>query len=312
HNDAGKLDSVGHLDDGSRPEEVVHGSLEDGFPSTVSLGVAYLFSACTGNLITPNLVLTAGHCGGDLPLKTIVAFGTANFGSTIKEPDESINFVNLTVHPDYKPLQSGLMGSLGKYDFAILELEWEASVQPLWFNTTELTEDEVGLELTSVGFGVNELGESGIKRSAELTIDEITKMFVVSRNEGNTGGANICSGDSGGPMFYFDGEQHTQWAVHSWADENCQDSSGSTRTDVASDWILEQIEAVHGTTDRCEINGHYDNGVCDEFCDDIDPDCIDDVEEETPRACGCTSSGGKGAWIILVLAALGWRHRRIR
>ena len=27
----------------------------------------------------------------------------------------------------------------------------------------------------------------------------------------------------------------------------------------------------------CEINGHYSNGICEDFCDEVDPDCLEDT-----------------------------------
>ena len=36
---------------------------------------------------------------------------------------------------------------------------------------------------------------------------------------------------------------------------------GSTRIDTLMPWILENVEAVHGTTDFCSINQVYDDGV---------------------------------------------------
>ena len=60
-------------------------------------------------------------------------------------------------------------------------------------------------------------------------------------------------------------EEWGEWvqiAVHSWGDENCTMTSGSTRTDLVHDWILETVVSVHGTTDFCDINGYYDDDEC--------------------------------------------------
>ena len=107
-------------------------------------------------------------------------------------------------------------------------------------------------------------------------------------------GTTICSGDSGGPQFFDLDGVWVQGGVHSWADQDCATYSGSTRTDLVGDWILEQIADYHGTDDICEVNGWYDDEVCDERCEQLDPDCLDDTGEGGgegggPKGCGCAA-----------------------
>ena len=49
----------------SASPKIINGQKESGYPSAVSLGVVNEqgqgFSGCTGNLITPRVVLTAAH-----------------------------------------------------------------------------------------------------------------------------------------------------------------------------------------------------------------------------------------------------------
>jgi hypothetical protein len=75
--------------------------------------------------------------------------------------------------------------------------------------------------------------------------------------------------------------------VHSWASTSCMGESGSTRTDVVAGWVLEQVASVHGSDDRCVAWDLYDDGVCDENCDDVDPDCVVD---ETALVNGLTDA----------------------
>ena len=275
---------------------IVNGQLETEFPSTVALGAQFGeggFSACTGNLITPKIILSAAHCGDDLPIELVLQLGKAFFGNSVAESESVIGFTELIVHPEYEELEGSLGGSLGAYDFSLLVLEEEAPVQPTLFRHDVLTEEHIGTELISVGFGITNANQndSGTKRSALLTLDSLQEMFIISDSNTNANNANICSGDSGGPMFFFDENigEYVQWAVHSWGDQTCQITSGSTRTDLIVDWIYETIEDVHGSTDLCDINGYYDDDECTEMaiCEAVDPACIE--EEEEPKG-ACNSS----------------------
>jgi hypothetical protein len=291
---------------------IVNGELETEFPSTVALGGRFgenAFSSCTGNLITPKIILSAGHCGEDLPIELVLQFGEAFFGNSVAEIDYAVGFSDLNIHPDYEELEGTLGGSLGAYDFGLLVLQEEAPIQPTLFRTEPLSEEHIGTDLISVGFGITgaDQNDSGVKRSAALTLDELDEMFIISNSNTNANNANICSGDSGGPMFFFDEElgEYVQWAVHSWGDQTCQITSGSTRTDLVADWIFETIESVHGTTDMCEINGYYDDDECTEMdiCQAIDPACIEEEEPEK-GACNSTGSSTLPYWLITLIPFL--------
>ena len=295
---------------------IFYGDQESDYPTVVALGAGSgAITACTGNLLTPRIVLTAAHCGADLPLEFVVEYGEAYFGEIASSFDEAIGLDDAIIHPDYVPLSSGVGGTLGENDVSVLILSEEASVAPSRIRLEPLTGEVEGTTLTSVGFGVTETGGSGVKFSAELTLDTLDPVFLISYSATNEDGANICSGDSGGPQFYInEGGTPVQWAVHSWGDADCVHSSGSTRVDVVADWLLEQVEAVHGTTDLCEINGLYGDGVCETDCDAVDPDCLEDDtggEGGEPAGCGCASAGGaSGLLWPLLLAFVALRERK--
>ena len=297
---------------------VIGGQEEPGFPSVVSLGAEFgetTFSACSGNLITPRIVLTAAHCGEDIPESVIIKVGRAFFGASIESYDHAIGFEEYLSHPDYVELSGW---HLGQNDVGVAILAEDAPVQPTFVNTTELTDADLGRAVKSVGFGVHDAAAgtgSGIKRSADLTLDELREQFMVSYATDD--GTTICSGDSGGPQFIDVDGVWVQAAVHSWADVDCVTYSGSTRTDLTWEWVLEQVEEYHGSRDLCAINGWYDNDVCELLCDEPDPDCFADTGDtggDGPKPGGCACASGAAAtagWALLpLLLGIGlWRRR---
>jgi MYXO-CTERM domain-containing protein len=296
---------------------VIGGQEEPGFPSVVSLGAEFgetTFSACSGNLITPRIVLTAAHCGEGVPESVIIKVGRAFFGSDIEAYDHAIGFDDYLSHPDYVELTGW---QLPENDVGLAILAEDAPVRPTFVNTTALTDDDLGRAVKSVGFGIHDAASgtgSGIKRSADLTLDELREQFMVSY--ATEDGTTICSGDSGGPQFIDVDGVWVQAAVHSWADADCVTYSGSTRTDLTWAWVLDEVEAYHGSRDLCAINGWYDDDVCELLCDEPDPDCFPDTGDTggggpKPGGCACSArdTGGNGL-AALVLLALGSLLRR--
>jgi len=309
------------------------------FPSTVALGGEFGSSGpsamCTGNLVTPRVIISAAHCGDGIPIELVQALGVAYFGTDVTAADTEIGFDDLVIHPDYVPLDNAA-GELGEFDLSVFVLKEDAPVEPTWFRREAVTGEDLDAQLTSVGFGITSAGgsDSGIKRYANLILDDYDENFLLTFNSSNPTDSNICSGDSGGPQFFYQDGFYIEGAVHSWGDVDCAIESGSTRVDIATEWFLDQIEAVHGIRDVCEINGWYGDGLCHPFCDLPDPDCAPDAGVDagadadagvdaggdhglTGGGCGCAisqrpTSGLLSALLVVLIGASLFFRRRSR
>lgn len=254
----------------------------EGFPSAWAIGLTFgaqQFSTCSASLITPRILLTAAHCSAEfgVPVEMIQEFGIAMFDNVASRATETRRFVEIINHPEYTSI--GRQGNPTPLnDIAVIVLDEDASFPATWFRTRPLTlEQAVGATVTSVGYGVTSGAQQGggIKRWADMTVDDLDDQFVLSAVSTNPGGTNICQGDSGGPQYHDAGNgKLVQWGVHSWGDQGCLTLAGSTRTDAFADWVLGHVEDVHGTRDGCTINDWYGDGACDAFCEKPDPDCL--------------------------------------
>ncbi len=310
-------DEAGH----EAPSAIVNGEIEERFPAVVAVGADFggPYQVCTATLITDRVFLTAAHCGADLPVEAIVLLGQVFVGPSTAAVEQQYGIDDYIGHPDYRPLDNG-QGLPPLNDIGIGVLDAPADVEPIFFNTRELDEDDIDTELLSVGYSATsgEGGGNGVKRSAVQIVAGFTEDTIRTANSLNPNNGNICSGDSGGPMMQVDADgRGTIWAVHSYGDQNCTVFASSTRTDLFSDWLLDRIEEVHDARDLCAINGLYANDVCDADCED-DPECdppdaADDDDDDGATGAGCRSSlgGGSATWLGLLLP-LGLVLRRRR
>jgi trypsin len=166
---------------------------------------------CTGTLITPNWVLTAGHCS-NITAGTVASPASwppqlisVRVGGVTQSDGERLGVSRVVMHPDYL-LTSG-------YDISLLQLSSSSTMAPTQVaGAGERSIWTAGTMETIVGWGVTSEGGSQPDRLQEAQVPITTDSYcagVYRDFDPQTmvcagfpqGGVDTCQGDSGGPMF---------------------------------------------------------------------------------------------------------------
>jgi secreted trypsin-like serine protease len=209
-------------------------------------------SRCTGTLVSPRLVVTAGHCtseGGVANLATWVKFDTIisfpdreKYASLIEYLNAKKNgWIKGTAisHPQYDD------SNFQSPDIGVVLLETDApvssygSLPPENFLTAITSQSN---NFTVVGYGyqgyIKPFAEYAWERyKGEVKLIELNSAAnggnngKFTNNPGSTSGGS-CFGDSGGPVFYANSNMIT--AVVSWGITPCIGVDYQARTDTAT------------------------------------------------------------------------------
>jgi Trypsin len=210
------------------------------FPDCVAVGPDGDW-CCTGTLVAPNVVITAGHCFGECTSRIYV-------GSNVAVPGR-INAVKTAVqHPQYH--QRGQHN-----DLTVLILDEDVpGVAPRRIAPSDKFAS--AFFVRAVGFGTtNTAGTLGYgrKRVVDVPIASIDSSGAgIAPRYGSDAGLELvagspfldrdtCNGDSGGPVYIeIDGDWYLAGATSratSDATRNCGDGGIYVRVDKYLDWI---------------------------------------------------------------------------
>lgn len=252
---------------------------------------------CTGTLIAPDVVLTAGHCIDTHPAEVVV--DTVDYG---KPGGETIEVKSATAYPDWQH----------SYDVGVLMLDHAAAPKPRAVAAACTARAGLvrGADVQVVGFGLTTAagtGDNTLLNEATLQVDDPTctddpacQAAVAPGGEFTAGGdgTDSCFGDSGGPLYLKTAHGAALIGVVSRGLALPGDPCGNGGVYVRADKVMPWVEKVTGR----KITRTHCAGPAD-------------GEDAAPvEAGGCSAGGGAlGAGLVLLIGALWlltWPRRR--
>ncbi len=200
---------------------IVGGTDDGADPAVVAVvSEALNLTLCSGALIGPRTVLTAGHCNfNDVSVR---------FGADAQAPSRKVAVRTTLVHPSFT-----MEGA--PYDFALLELDTPVTdITPLTLRTTPLAQSDVGTTvIRHVGFGVSDEATksgAGHKRTVGYPITRVTDVLVYS----GAPGKQTCDNDSGAPGLVRDPDGTERIAGVVSDGPSCHEDGWDGRADLAA------------------------------------------------------------------------------
>jgi MYXO-CTERM domain-containing protein len=246
-------------------------------------------ATCTGTLIAPDIVLTAGHCIDIEPYE--VRTDTIDYTGV----GDRIPVKWARAYPDWDR----------RYDIGVIMLEHVArgrhrKIAAACEAKRQLTE---GAMVHLVGFGMTGIdGSNTLMREADVRIidptctqDDSCEPSVAPHGEFMAGGngTDSCFGDSGGPVFVDTAEGPALIGVVSRGLAIPGSTCGDGGVYVRADKVVAWVQSVTGVS--------LDRTLCDGSADD------GGEEEETG---GCSAGGGGMGLGAIALLGIVRRRRR--
>jgi secreted trypsin-like serine protease len=258
-------------------------------------------AACTGTLITPDVVLTAGHCIETDPALVIV--DTVDYGKPGGEP---IKVARSIAYPGWQDA----------YDVGVVVLDHPATVKPRAIAAPCSVRSGLvaGAVLRLVGFGLTNragTGDNSRLHEGEIPVVDATcssdpacMPAIAPGGEFTAGGRGVdsCFGDSGGPVYLDTPAGPALVGVVSRAYATVGPPCGQSSVYVRADKVVSWIERVtHETVQRTTCKGAADEATL-----------ADEPVSGDGDGDGCAAGGGSGGLVLALGALAVSRHRRAR
>jgi secreted trypsin-like serine protease len=232
---------------GSQQENLIGATVDTADPSVVLLFQSTPGqpggALCTGEVISPHVVLTAAHCtGGEDPAAAASSVWQVFLGADFNKATQTDLLPVKEVHFNQAFNPKDLFGG-NDVGVAILQNPLPSSIVPLKVNHTAIDPSQDGQPVRFVGYGLSSAtvlpdgtqngSGAGVKRQTSTTLsghDNLLLKFTDGTHE-------TCNGDSGGPAFMTIGGQEVIVGVTSFGDLSCSGGGYDTRIDVFTSFI---------------------------------------------------------------------------
>jgi secreted trypsin-like serine protease len=184
---------------------------------------------CTGEVISPHVILTAAHC---VDPKTVGTGGKLKvfLGNDLSKARADQYVAVKEFHYD---MEWDINNPEGGHDIAVVITQTAMTMTPMVMNTKPLEMAMLGMPVRFVGYGVTsgtdaEGTSAGVKRHVMTKLSGYNDVFVNFNDALHI----TCTGDSGGPaLMKLDGQNEVIVGVTSYGDRNCSKFSVDTRVD---------------------------------------------------------------------------------
>jgi hypothetical protein len=273
------------------PAAAATGSAGSGGPAAV--GAVWLQEgfACSGVLIAPDQVVTAGHCVDHLI--------PDDPGAEVRFATGSAPVQRVTLHPDHF--------AAAEADLAVLWLATSSPTEPLSPRMAPPDEDWDLWALEVAGWGVSEPdGDDGgvALRSFDALVEEVTDASIWFDGVD----AFVCDGDSGGAVLRVDGEDVELVGLVLGGEPDC---------DGPGEALLLPAFTAFLTDPDGTLEGDRPFGGDDDDAPPVGGLGLPPGSSPGPAATGCAGAAaeiapGRGRAAGLVLGLVVWLRRRPR
>jgi secreted trypsin-like serine protease len=219
---------------GSAP--IIGGTTDSGDPGVVLIFAqvpgAQNGALCTGEVISPHVILTAAHCVSPAEVGANAAF------HVLAAPD-----FNAAQASDFLTVKETHFNTLfdpnnlnGGNDVGVVILNNPISAPVLPLNRAPLTQAMVGQPVRFVGYGLSDAtaqAGAGLKRQTTTTLTDFTDVLI----HFSDGAHETCNGDSGGPAFMTLNGTEVVVGLTSFGDVSCSQGGFDTRVDAMLSFI---------------------------------------------------------------------------